>query len=188
MVDLDEIGVAQSSDFGGDVDKDWYAGCTSNSCRVFRPGMAEGYTKVKRRIHPRVAGILVTLGIFLSVGVFTTTAQANAIDFMCPGRTVCVFPNNDRTGNYGDPWDGPAELATDKYNGQWRSFASVHVTPNPGSVNNNSGSCLWVRDMQNNLTAPIEPGGGGILDHFYGYFFIQFGVHPCPATPPPGAP
>ncbi len=141
-----------------------------------------------RRFPSRLAGVLVTIGILLSLGTFATTMQANAVDFNCGSGTVCVFPNRDLTGNY-PLWDGPAQLLTDAFNGSWMSFSSVDVTPNPGSARNGStGSCFWVFDKQDSRTLPVPPGAAIDLAHSFGYFFIQFGVNPCPASPPPGRP
>lgn len=105
------------------------------------------------------------------------------LDFTCPSRTVCLFPNDNYTGNY-PGWGGPAELATDVWNGQWYSFAQADASnPNPGSLNDNSNSVIWVYAKDLNLALCLTPGRYS-LDHTYGYFFIQFGVTSCNANPP----
>jgi hypothetical protein len=104
-------------------------------------------------------------------------------DFTCPSATVCLFPNNDFTGSYPD-WGGPAELATDVWNGEWYSFAQAGASdPNPGSLNDNSNSVMWVYAKDINAGICLTPGRY-ILEHTYGYFFIEFGVTTCPANPP----
>jgi hypothetical protein len=71
-----------------------------------------------------------------------TAFSSVQLGFTCPDRTVCLFPNNDFTGNY-PGWGGPAELATDVWNGQWYSFAQADASnPDPGSLNDNSNSVM----------------------------------------------
>jgi hypothetical protein len=114
----------------------------------------------------------------------SATAQAAGVkggvtpDFTCPDRTVCLFPNNDFTGNY-PGWGGPAQLPTDVDNGQWYSFNQVAASnPNPGSLNDNSGSIVWVYAKDANAPACLNPGRW-VLSHSFGYFFIRFGIHSC---------
>jgi hypothetical protein len=157
----------------------------------------------------RMAVMLAAAGTILSLSAATATAQAQTVThsrhhvgaapavarpssvrpyFTCPSATVCVFPNNDLTGNYGSPWNGPAELTTVLYSGQWDSFSSISITPNPGSLNDNSGSCVWVLDKEAGVKSYVEPGDTGVLAHSYGYIFIQYGVNPCnPNDPPSGS-
>jgi hypothetical protein len=110
-------------------------------------------------------------------------------DFTCPGATVCVFPNENETGNYGAPWDGPAKLGIDAYTNYWFSFASASITPNPGSLNNNySEDCTWVYDKaagpSSNNPHPVNADAKYNLDNSYGYIYIQTGYSQCPANPP----
>jgi len=143
-----------------------------------------------RRLPAKVSGILLALAAFSSLGVFTTTttttAQA-ATEFTCPAKTVCLFPNDNLTGNY-PAFGGPAELATNGNNGAWTSFASDGISPNPGSMHVNANSCVWVFDKQLDLFGEAEPNSTDALDGTFGFFFIQLGVDPCPSSPPPGAP
>lgn len=129
------------------------------------------------------------VGIILSTGIVATTiSQANAVDFTCPARTVCVFPNDDYTGNYAAWHNMPAQLATDLYNGIWTRFSDVDIKPNPGSLHDNSNSCVWVLDEQENDAQPIEPNTEFVADHNFGWFFIQFGVSTCGSVAPPNPP
>ena len=109
-------------------------------------------------------------------------------DFTCPSATVCAFPNEDFTGNYPD-WDGPATFFTNTFNGQWLSF-SVHGAgnPNPGSVNDNSNSIMWVYNKDagpgSNNPFCVTPGKWALY-HYYGWFYIEYGVTSCGNYPTP---
>jgi hypothetical protein len=110
-------------------------------------------------------------------------------DFNCPGDTVCVFPNDNYSGNYGAPWYGPAKLGIDAYTNYWFSFASANITPNPGSLNNNySRDCTWVYDKAagpgSENPYPVEPDTKYDLADSYGYIYIQSGQNECPANAP----
>ena len=67
--------------------------------------------------------------------------------------------------------------------GVWYDFEDFLASdPNPGSVNNNAGSCLWVYDHQE----PVESGnpfpvlhGKVVLDHKFGHFEIFYGDSGC---------
>lgn len=157
---------------------------------------------MKRLLTGRVAAVLVAAAaLFASVGTAASSQAATNTshgtmamrsvtalpsvqpDFTCPGRTVCLFPNNDFTGNY-PGWGGPAELATDVWNGQWYSFSQASASnPNPGSLNDNSNSVMWIYAKDLNQAVCLTPGRY-VLQHTYGYFFIQFGVTTCAANPP----
>jgi hypothetical protein len=113
-----------------------------------------------------------------------TTRLSPAIDFMCPDRTVCLFPNDNYTGNY-PAWGGPAELATDVWNGSWYSFSDADASnPNPGSLNDNSGSIIWIYAADSGNPPVCLPPGKYVLDHAFGYFYIEYGVGSCPSSAP----
>jgi len=112
-----------------------------------------------------------------------TTISSVQPDFTCPRPSVCLFPHNDFTGKY-PAWGGPAVLATDVWNGQWYSFSQAGASnPNPGSLNDNSNSVMWVYAKNINVGICLTPGRY-TLEHTYGYFYIEFGVTACPASPP----
>jgi hypothetical protein len=111
-----------------------------------------------------------------------TAAQTITPLFTCPDRTICLYPNDDFTGNYGSD---PVEIVpADTTSGVWFSFDSYGAdSPHPGSLNNNSGSSIWVYDHQ----APVEAGsnpacltpGKWILDHAYGHFELFYSDSTC---------
>lgn len=108
-----------------------------------------------------------------------TTAVSITPLFTCPSRRICLFPNNDFTGNY--PGGQPAELdPAGTTSGAWINFA---LSPNPGSVNNNSGSSIWVYDRQKAVSPGSNPWclspGKYVLDHSYGYFELFYSDSTC---------
>jgi hypothetical protein len=136
----------------------------------------------------RVVSIVVTLGVFLSLAAFASAGQANAVDFMCSSSPpqVCLFPNDNLTGNY--PVGGPVRIGPQGWT-QWTAFSVVGATnPNPGSANNNTGSCMWVDDAAGHVVEQVKPHSTADLLHQFGFFIVQFGVDPCPAHAPAGAP
>ena len=100
----------------------------------------------------------------------TMTPSAVSPDFTCPSRTICFFQNDDFTGS-------SFSCATDVCRGAWFSvtFNGVH----PGSVNDNSDSIFFAADVQLGLEKCFQPGRH-VLDHMYGFFFVEFGVTNCP--------
>src|SRR5262249_55831223 len=109
------------------------------------------------------------------------TAQAVSPDFTCPSRTICLFPNDDYTGNYGS---SPVILVpAGTTSGVWCSFNTIGAdSPHPGSMNNNSGSSIWVYDHQAGPSAgnPVcLSKGRHVLDHSYGYFELFYSDSDC---------
>ena len=154
---------------------------------------------MKRLLTGRIAAVLVAATALLAMGGTAASAQAATAgtsrgamvtrsitapspvqpDFTCASPTVCLFPNNDFTGNY-PAWGGPAELAADVWNGQWYSFSQANASnPNPGSLNDDSNSVMWVYAKDSGARWCLTPGKY-VLAHTYGYFFIEFGVTSCP--------
>lgn len=107
-------------------------------------------------------------------------------NFTCSSPTVCLYPNDNYTGNYPN-WGGPATLATDKWNGVWYTFNDASASnPNPGSLNDDSNSVMWVYSQQlGNIYACLTPGKWQ-LNNEWGYFYIMYGVTSCPAYHPAG--
>ena len=110
-----------------------------------------------------------------------TAEQTVSPDFTCPDRTVCLFPNDDYTGNYGNL---PATFQpADFTSGMWFTWSDVGAgDPNPGSLNNNSGSSIWVYDhqipvSQTNPTC-LKPGQH-VLYQVFGHFEEFYGDSTC---------
>lgn len=105
----------------------------------------------------------------------TMTTSDVSPDFTCPDRTVCLFQNDDFTGQV-------LTCATDVCRGAWFSttVGGVHA----GSMNDNSNSIVWVADKQAGVEKCFGPGRQP-LDHMYGFFRAEFGVPSCPGTVPP---
>jgi hypothetical protein len=120
----------------------------------------------------------------VAVAQSATAPSSPDVDFTCPSATVCLFPNDNYTGNY-PGWGGPAELATDVWNGEWYSFADAAASdPNPGSLNDNSNSVMWIYAKDAGVLVCLTPGKY-VPDHAYGYFYIQYGVTSCGTAPEP---
>jgi hypothetical protein len=170
-------------------------------------GPQKGNHAMKRLLTGRMAAVLMAGAALLASGATAVPALAATAgtphvtmatrsvttiptvqpDFTCPRPSVCLFPNNDFTGNY-PAWDGPAVLATDVWNGQWYSFAQADASnPNPGSLNDNSNSVMWVYAKNINVGFCLTPGRY-TLQHTYGYFFIEFGITTCPSNDRPPKP
>jgi hypothetical protein len=133
-----------------------------------------------------IAGVSAQAATTAGPASHTATVQhaAAAPDFTCPSRSVCLFPNDDWAGNY--PGGAPVVLPTDVYNGAWLTFASVGASnPNPGSLNDNSNSVMWIHAADAGTYKCLTPSKW-ILFHSWGWFFIQFGVTSCPAHHPAG--
>lgn len=155
---------------------------------------------MRRLLTGRTAAVLMTAAALIASGGIAASAQAAAPtgtmsarsviapesvqpDFTCPGKTVCLFPNDDYTGNY-PAWGGPATLATDVWNGRWYHFSDAGASnPNPGSLHDNSGSIIWIYAKDLNRPVCLTPGKYD-LNHVYGYFFIRFGVQFCTVKAP----
>ena len=102
---------------------------------------------------------------------------------------MCAFPNDDYTGNYLN-FGGPAEFATDLFNWDWLFFIAEGAgNPNPGSINDNSGSIVWIyeanepKSSTNPFCIPIDSKRATYND--YGWFYIEFGVTSCGNYPTP---
>lgn len=104
-----------------------------------------------------------------------TAAQAVSPDFTCPGGAICLFPKDDYTGNYNG---SPAEIEVDGVeNGAWFSFGGYGAgSPNPGSMDNNTGSSVWVYDHQEPVKSGSNPTclrpGRHVLDNKFGHFEV----------------
>ena len=99
--------------------------------------------------------------------------------FTCPDRSVCFFPKDDYTGN------PTLTVATQGNGGVWAKFDSLGV-PNPGSMNDNSGSVVWLYDKSGGMLTCVDPGRH-VLDKKYGYFDIDYGIGDC-SSPNAGHP
>jgi hypothetical protein len=148
------------------------------------------------------ATILAALAAIGTSGVSTASAQvtargasfraaprAAAPDFTCQDGYVCAYPNDDWTGDY-PSWGGPAQFATYVFRGSWLSFAAENTgNPNPGSINNDSGSTVWIYEKNEPLSSTnpfcIPTYSRLATYNDYGWFFIRYGVTSCGSYPTP---
>ncbi len=160
--------------------------CIVFSCRM-KQLPKKGKPRMKQLLTRRRAAVLAAATALLISGGATASAQAATAspaeaDFTCPSSTVCLFPNDNYTGNY-VTWGSPAELATDGWNGAWWPFSDDYASnPDPGSLNDNSNSIIWVYAKDTN-TSRCLTSGRSVLDNLYGYFYIEYGVTSCGAEP-----
>lgn len=155
---------------------------------------------MKRLLPVRLATALGTTAALLASGGVAASAQAATVnsavietattrlapDFTCPSATVCLFPGDNYDGNY-PYWGGPAELPTSEYRGKWTSFSDTTVeasNPNPGSIHINANSVMWVYDEATGMVPVCYAMGKHVLDHSYGWFYIQYGYTACPSQWP----
>jgi hypothetical protein len=142
-----------------------------------------------RNLTGRMAIMLVAAAAFLSLGAGAVSAQAESPaavkssaqpDFTCPSRSFCIFS--------GDAYNGTAEAlpTVDWQSPPWFTFGEAGFTPNPGSVNNNSGSAVYVfaADDGQWRCLPGVNGKKAVLDHAFGYFYITYGVGSCQDSAP----
>jgi hypothetical protein len=111
-----------------------------------------------------------------------TAARTVSPLFTCSDHTICLFPNDDFTGNYGC-CDPAVLVPADIPNLTWFSFfAWAALSPNPGSMNNDSGSCIWLYDRQAGISSSnpkhFAPGRYD-LKNMYGYFEVSFEDPTC---------
>ncbi len=111
-----------------------------------------------------------------------TQTQSFSPLFTCPDRSICLFPNNDFTGNYGS--SPVIVVPAGTTSGTWFSFDSIGAgSPHPGSINNNSGSSIWVYDRQAPVVSGSNPAcltqGKYTLSHSYGYFELFYSDSTC---------
>lgn len=124
----------------------------------------------------------------LVCGASVATAQTVQPNFTCPSPAMCLFPNRDFTGNYAD--GSPVVLVPGDHNGHWHTFGSVGAdNPNPGSINNNSNSIMFIFAQDRNFYGCLDPRKW-VVDNAWGWFFIQLNTSTCPPDPnanhPPG--
>lgn len=95
--------------------------------------------------------------------------------FTCEAEYVCIFQNNNYTGDY-------KVFQESSYADECLSttVGGAHA----GSVNNNTKSILWVYDHEDDLIYCL-PTGRYVLGHSYGYMYIDYGVANCPMIAPP---
>lgn len=104
------------------------------------------------------------------VHALSMTPSAVSPDFTCPGASICLFKNDDFTGEV-------LVCATNTCRGAWFSttVGGVHA----GSVNDNSNSVIVLGDVQDGIEVCLLPGRYKI-DHSFGFFRVLFGVTSCP--------
>ncbi len=105
--------------------------------------------------------------------------------FTCPGRSICLFRNTNLTGQH-RYWN------TKISGGHWIDLHSRNIVPHR-SVNNNSGSDVWLDYRNANREFCVKPGARGnfagkyVHEEVYsGYMWIRYGVNNCNNPPPHG--
>jgi hypothetical protein len=143
------------------------------------PASSEGIKVVEMKRFASVLGtalgaasMVMTLAIPASASD-RYSASANARpNFMCPDTFTCVFS--------GDDWNGTVwEYSNSTHNGVCYSFASLGITPNPGSITIRGGSTVWIYDAAGNIRQ-CAYNGQLPLDGNFGYFAINYGIDTCP--------
>ena len=111
------------------------------------------------------AAIVAVGGLALGVG---GTAHAS-VEFTCSAGTTCFFSD--------DNYQTVATVVSNSAYPNQTSFSSLGIA-DPGSVNVDGNSSLHLLGKSTGETACI-PGGKAVLDHTFGYFYIDYGVKDC---------
>jgi hypothetical protein len=120
-----------------------------------------------------------------------TNSSNVTVDFKCPSPTVCLYLNQNYTGTWSTHVGTPVLATNDGpggWGGAWSTFyLATGSGPNPGSLNDNSDSVMWIAAKD---TTPItyqclHPGKWDLYNG-WGWFYIMYGVTSCPKNPPPG--
>jgi hypothetical protein len=161
---------------------------------------------MKRLFIGRSAAALATAAALIAFGGASASAQAApavrpaphatavqspavTVDFRCPNPTVCLYLNQNYTGTW-PTWTGPPVLAVNDgpggWGGQWTTFYTVtQEGPNPGSLNDNSNSVMWIYAADARTYKCLLPGKWDLYSG-WGWFFIMYGVTSCPRQHPAG--
>lgn len=148
------------------------------------------------RLIRRVPVMVVAAGVMLATGTGMATAQARTTAYSShtglaaagwpygctPSPSICFYT--------GDSWTGTIyPLTPSVYAGTWLSFRELGMPVNPGSVVDNSGSCVdeWSNTLNNSARQDSDDSWPS-LDHSYGYFYIQYGNKKCTGPVPPNPP
>ena len=149
----------------------------------YDPSLKGAVLKLPRRLSVLAATILGAGSLVLGAGAPMAHASTPpgvtfvgevGPDFVCPSGETCIYKNEDYTGL---TW----EIDNSSYaGGAWNSFASIGVSPNPGSIRIHGGSTLFLLNRQTNVETCMYNARLGFLYGYYGYFAINYGVNTCP--------
>lgn len=154
---------------------------------------------MKRCLIGCAAAILTAGGTVLSLGAGMAAAQTVPVDyspydvaaaesmavtssaqseFTCPSHAVCTYAGNSFNGAhvtlYTKSWASPP----------WYSFSSAGVSPNPGSLTDNSGSAIWVFAKDNRRSLCFSGPSKDVTLGAYGWFYITYGTSACGNSAP----
>jgi hypothetical protein len=115
-------------------------------------------------------------------------SKPSAALFTCPASGVaCVYPNDDFSGNYGSPWNGPGEITAPLVqNETWYAFSANNLKmspPNPGSITNHLSACIWVYSFSLSKFLSIKTQTRAATDNSYGYVYVDFSHTNCSVHP-----
>jgi hypothetical protein len=110
----------------------------------------------------------------VAVGAGAASASVQP-DITCPGNTVCLWQNDDLTGNFTPLFPGVD-------GNEWLS--TNVVAPNgaknhAGSVRNNTTDIVWVYAKDSGDDICISATKFATLDRMYGFVQIKTGVSSC---------
>jgi hypothetical protein len=144
------------------------------------------------RLRSAVRLATVTLGLSALVPSGAAAASpvphspAPRVGFRCPSASICVFPHDNYTGNYGAPWNGPGIIdANAVADDTWYKFSARNLRmshPNPGSITNKTTSCVWLYSRSRGKLS-IKEHTRKAADHKYGYIYVDFRHGGCRVVP-----
>jgi len=125
---------------------------------------------------------LIALTAIASAALTLTPAQAQTAgspaptalatpDYTCSQRTICVWPNDNFTGQ-------EYTFLTSEWHSAWHNWADVQIPYHPGSLDDDSNSIIWVYDKDSNNAYCLNPDSW-VLYNDYGYFYIAYNVGSC---------
>lgn len=120
-----------------------------------------------------------------------TTSPNVTVDFTCPSPTVCLYLNQNYTGTWSTHVGTPVLATNDGpggWGGTWTTFyLATGSGPNPGSLNDNSNSVMWIAATDTTPTTYkcLHPGKWDLYND-WGHFYIMYGVTSCPKNHPAG--
>lgn len=135
----------------------------------------------------RTAVALIAAGTILSPAIGATAAQAASTptpaaagqpDVACPSRTICAWSGINYTGSR------TGSFATSDYHSHYYQWTAV-VGFNPGSIDDNSGSIIWV--SSGGAPTCVNKGGWNLYND-YSWFWVSYNVGSCNGAQSPGNP
>lgn len=131
------------------------------------------------------AAVASSAATHIMIGSGQDTRHVGQPLYTCPSRSFCLFKGANLTGIH-KSWN------TNSYGGHWIDLHSYNIIPHR-SVNNNSGSDVWLLDETANREFCVKPGARGNFTGKYlqeeinsGWMWIRYGVNNCNNPPPHG--